>query len=205
MVKNSKKRIINLGGFTILKKQYISFAIVVIIIIGVSLFFREPSEETVNINTDSDVEALEQEIIELESQIEHMKTTVEEWEGYFEEALYEVYINSKNYTVPNNPDLKKLYEELFVNTIISSVLSKDEERYYLVVLGASQEMRSKIHAIINSTNIISGSTMSGDPSDRWVRALGIENELTILLFDSEKEIFRTNNIEELNDFITEHE
>lgn len=142
--------------------------------------------------------------MELESRIWDMQEAMKELNVYLEEALYEVYINSKNNTVPNNPKLKELYEELFVNSVVSSVLSKDENRYYLVVLGASQEMENEILTITTPTNTIGGYYFDSNPSNKYIRALGVKNELTILLFDTEKEILRTNNIEELNEFITEN-
>jgi len=86
---------------------------------------------------------------------------------------------------------------------ISSMLSEEEGKYYITILGASQNIETKFESEIFQKNInrISGYYANENPSDAEIRDLEIKEKPIFIVFDTENELYRTNDINDLNDYL----
>lgn len=85
---------------------------------------------------------------------------------------------------------------------LSSMYSTEEGKYYLVALGTNEEQESEFQQVFDQ-NIekISGYYQNGTPNDVELKTLNIEELPVYIIFDTEKEIFRTDNLIELNQYL----
>ncbi|WP_152394291.1 hypothetical protein [Paenibacillus guangzhouensis] len=85
---------------------------------------------------------------------------------------------------------------------LSSMHSVEEGKYYLAVLGTNEEQESEFQQVFDK-NIknISGYYQNGTPNDVELQTLNIHELPTYIIFDTEKEIFRTDNLNELNQYL----
>ncbi|MBD0384113.1 hypothetical protein [Paenibacillus sedimenti] len=86
---------------------------------------------------------------------------------------------------------------------ISSMLSDEEGKYYITILGASQNIEKKFESEIfqNNINKISGYYLNENPNDAEIRDLEVKETPIFIVFDKENEVYRTNNINDLNDYL----
>lgn len=87
--------------------------------------------------------------------------------------------------------------------IISFMLSDDEDRYYITILGAPQKVQEAFEVEVYQPNInkVLGYYSNGNPSKEEMKALNIGREPTFIVFDTKTEVFRTNNLQQLNQFL----
>jgi hypothetical protein len=86
----------------------------------------------------------------------------------------------------------------------SSMLSKNEGKYYITVLGATEELKREFELVFQrNINVIAGYYENGNPSNRELRALKVESLPTYFVFDTDKEVFRTDDIFNLSKFLVE--
>lgn len=90
--------------------------------------------------------------------------------------------------------------------IISSMLADENGEYYITILGASQDTEQEFDAGIyqDHMRIISGYYSNANPTEREIRALEIKEKPVFIVFDTESEVFRTNDINDLNVFLSEN-
>ncbi|MFJ8064600.1 hypothetical protein ACIQYS_08210 [Psychrobacillus sp. NPDC096426] len=91
--------------------------------------------------------------------------------------------------------------------IISSMLSDDEDRYYITILGVSQEIEKEIMDTVIQTNInkVAGYYINENPSKKEISALEIDKISIFIVFDTESEVFRTNDRNKLNEYLIERD
>lgn len=87
------------------------------------------------------------------------------------------------------------------------MLSDEKGEYYIVILGASKEIEKKFETEIfqNHMKKISGYYINGNPSDKELKDLAVNEKPLFIVFDTESEVYRTNNILDLNDYLLEIE
>jgi len=122
------------------------------------------------------------------------------------------------FLVPKEEELIKRYRLLFIfiliiggtgcsafrnKEIISSMLSDDEDRYYITILGAPQQVQEEFEVDVYQPNLnkVSGYYSNGNPSEEEMKVLNIGREPTFIVFDTKSEVFRTNNLQHLNQFL----
>jgi hypothetical protein len=89
------------------------------------------------------------------------------------------------------------------NEIISTMLSDQEGKYYITVLGASTQLRSDFEREIVQSYIdkIAGFYTNQNPSEIEIRQLDVVEKPIFIVFDTQSEVFKTNNIIELNEYL----
>ncbi|MDQ0873882.1 hypothetical protein QFZ77_002541 [Paenibacillus sp. V4I3] len=86
----------------------------------------------------------------------------------------------------------------------SSILSNNEGKYYITVLGATEELKREFEQVFQrNINVIDGYYENGNPSNRELQALKVESLPTYFVFDTEKEVFITDDIFKLSKFLME--
>lgn len=83
-----------------------------------------------------------------------------------------------------------------------SMLSDQEDRYYISVYGAS-EKDEKEFEVVYQDNImkIAGLFSLTNPSDEDIRELNIPDKPTYIVYDTKSEVFRTHDVSRLNEFL----
>ncbi|MCM3625760.1 hypothetical protein M3194_00100 [Paenibacillus glycanilyticus] len=85
---------------------------------------------------------------------------------------------------------------------LSYMHSKEEGKYYLVALGTNEEQDLELQQVFDQNKErISGYYQNGTPNDVELRTLNIHEFPVYIIFDTEKEIFRTDNLVELNQYL----
>lgn len=80
----------------------------------------------------------------------------------------------------------------------------NEGKYYITVLGATEELKREFEQVFQrNINVIDGYYENGNPSNRELQALKVESLPTYFVFDTEKEVFRTDDIFKLSKFLME--
>jgi len=83
------------------------------------------------------------------------------------------------------------------------MLSDDEDRYYITILGAPQQVQEEFEVEVYQPNLnkVSGYYSNRNPSEEEMKVLNIGKEATFMVFDTKSEVFRTNNLQQLNQFL----
>lgn len=105
-----------------------------------------------------------------------------------------VYLNHKK----SDEEHQKLIKER--NEALSSVLSKDKGKYYLVALGISENTQTQFMSLCGQ--IISGCYANPNPSKKEIRDFNVHETPIYMVFDTKKEIFHTNDLFKLKTFLT---
>jgi hypothetical protein len=92
------------------------------------------------------------------------------------------------------------------NETIAASLSKDPERAFIVVLGDSEKIKEQLDALLGHyINIVKGYSENPEPSKRELRDYEVKTLPVFIVFDTKKEIFRTNEIAKLRTFLAKLE
>jgi hypothetical protein len=92
------------------------------------------------------------------------------------------------------------------NETIAASLSKDPERAFIVVLGDSEKIKEQLDALLGHyINIVKGYSENPEPSKRELRDYEVKTLQVFIVFDTKKEIFRTNEIAKLRTFLAKLE
>ncbi|GLX67583.1 hypothetical protein [Paenibacillus glycanilyticus] len=85
---------------------------------------------------------------------------------------------------------------------LSSMYSTEEGKYYLVALGTNEEQELEFQQVFDE-NIekIAGSYLNGSPNEVELQKLNIHEMPVYIVIGTEKEIFRTDHLSELNQFL----
>jgi hypothetical protein len=83
--------------------------------------------------------------------------------------------------------------------IITSMLSDTENKFYLTALGASPEITNLL--VDENRNVVVGYYSNEHPSEAEIKALEIKKLPIFIVFDTKKEVFRTNDVIELNEYL----
>lgn len=88
---------------------------------------------------------------------------------------------------------------------ISSMLSDEEGKYYITILGDSQEIEKEFEEVVFQSNInsVAGYYINENPSDAEIRDLEIKDKPIFIVFGTENEVYRTNDINDLNNYLLE--
>lgn len=86
--------------------------------------------------------------------------------------------------------------------LISHMLSSQEGSYYLAIFGASEQDLSEFQAAYQNNSVkITGYIAEEEPGEQLKRELNIVRKPTYIVFDTESEVFRTNDLTTLKEFL----
>jgi len=86
--------------------------------------------------------------------------------------------------------------------LISPMLSNKEGIYYLAIFGASEQDASEFEAAYdNNSAKLTGYIAEEEPGEQLKRELNIVSKPTYIVFDTESEVFRTNDLTTLKEFL----
>lgn len=84
----------------------------------------------------------------------------------------------------------------------SSMLSDQEDRYYIAVYGASEKDEKEFEVVYQDNVMkIAGHFSLAIPSDEDIRELNIPDLPTYIVYDTKSEVFRTHDLSRLNEFL----
>lgn len=82
------------------------------------------------------------------------------------------------------------------------MLSSEEGRYSLAIFGAPEQDASEFESAYQNNSVkIARVTSEEEPGDQLKKELNIVGKTTYIVFDTESEVFRTNNLTTLKDFL----
>ncbi|MGM1048138.1 MAG: hypothetical protein ACQEXX_18625 [Bacillota bacterium] len=97
-----------------------------------------------------------------------------------------------------------LKNETISSSIQSSMHSDEEGKYYITVLGTTEKQNLEFqHVIDQNIKIITGYYQNGTPSNTEMEMFEIKDLPKYIVFDTEKELYRTDILSELNQFLIE--
>lgn len=95
-----------------------------------------------------------------------------------------------------------LKNETIPSSITSSMYSNEEGKYYLAALGTTEEQNLEFQQVFDQNiKILTGYYQNGTPSNMEMKMFEIEDIPKYIVFDTEKEIYRTDYLNELNQFL----
>lgn len=98
-----------------------------------------------------------------------------------------------------NADNNKTYH----SPIPSSFFSDVEGKYYVTAIGTTDEQNLEFQEVFDQNiRILSGYYQTGSPDDKDLQMLNIDDVPKYIVFDTEKELYRTDNLNELNQFLS---
>ncbi|MCV4230539.1 hypothetical protein OHJ21_05095 [Virgibacillus sp. LDC1] len=98
-----------------------------------------------------------------------------------------------------NADNNKTYH----SSIPSSFFSDVEGKYYITAIGTTDEQNLEFQEVFDQNiRILSGYYQTGNPDDKELQMLNIDDVPKYIVFDTEKELYRTDNLNELNQFLS---
>lgn len=88
--------------------------------------------------------------------------------------------------------------------LTSFMQSGVEGKYYITILGATDEQAREFQLVFNQNiEIITGYYENGEPTERELRALKVASLPTYIIFNRDSEVFRTDHIIDLKKFLSE--
>ncbi|MEF2965872.1 hypothetical protein V3851_08530 [Paenibacillus sp. M1] len=95
-----------------------------------------------------------------------------------------------------------LKSEAIPSSIPSSMYSDEDGKYYIVALGTTDIENLEFQQVFDQNiKIITGYYQNGTPSNMEMKSLEIEELPEYIVFDVDKAIYRTDSINELNQFL----
>ncbi|WP_211748684.1 hypothetical protein [Paenibacillus sp. Marseille-Q4541] len=96
-----------------------------------------------------------------------------------------------------------LKKETVPSSTPSTMYSDVEGKYYITALGTTDKQNLEFQQVIDQNiKIIAGYYQTNTPSDAEMKMYEIKNLPKYIVFDTEKEIYETDNLNELNHLLT---
>ncbi|MGM1045849.1 MAG: hypothetical protein ACQEXX_06860 [Bacillota bacterium] len=84
-----------------------------------------------------------------------------------------------------------------------SMYSDEEGKYYITALGTTDKQNLKFQQVVDQNiKIITGYYQNGTPSNTEMKMFEIGDLPNYIVFDTEKELYRTDALNELNQFLS---
>lgn len=87
----------------------------------------------------------------------------------------------------------------------SYLYSDVEGKFYIAAIGTTDEQNLEFQKVFDKNiEILSGFYQNGSPTDKELQLLNIGDVPKYIVFDKEKELLRVDNLNELNQYLSNH-
>jgi hypothetical protein len=88
------------------------------------------------------------------------------------------------------------------SSIPTFMYSEVEGKFYITALGTTDEQNLEFQKVFDQNiEILTGYYQNGSPNDNEIQKLNITDLPMYFVFDTEKELFRTDNLNDLNRYL----